>query len=137
MIVRHAFSHRYYYPNRYKELPDMTSFETLALNLIPGLVSEVVPNGAVLGPVIGSGIADAETLFAGSSTGPQKKAAVVSVAGDAVSLLNAAKGKVVLDPDTTAAQVSDAIDLGISFINDIQQLQGKYAAPSSAPPIPA
>jgi len=101
-------------------------FEAFVKMFAPMIIAAVVPNGAVLGPVIADAIVAAETLH-GSGTGSSKKAAVLAAVGDAITVLNTAKGTVVIDPATATAQVSTGIDLTIGVINDIKTAQGAAA----------
>lgn len=100
------------------------SFESLLNMLVPIIIGAFVPNGAVLAPLISSSMAATEAAL-GSGTGTAKKAAVLSDVTAAVTVLNTVKGATVLDPVVTAQQVGAGIDLTISTINTIKQLQGK------------
>ena len=101
---------------------NLASFLALVAAFAPSIIAAVVPGGALIGPLVADAMTTVEALM-GAGTGAAKKASVLATVGDAVTALNTAKGKTVLDPTTTVAQVGAGIDLTISVINTIQGLQ--------------
>lgn len=97
----------------------MLNWLDLVKLLAPIVVAATVPHGAVLGPLIATGISDAEQLMGAS--GAEKKAIVLGLVTDGVIAINAAKGTEVLDPSAVHVAASEAIDLTVRMVNLIRQ----------------
>jgi hypothetical protein len=100
----------------------MLNWLDLVKLIAPIVVAAVVPHGAVLGPLLASGISDAEQLA--GATGVEKKAFVLSMVTDAVIGLNTAKGTEVLDPSAVSVAAGQAIDTTVSIVNLIHSNRG-------------
>jgi hypothetical protein len=109
-----------------------STFGDLVKVFAPLILTAVVPGGAILGPLVADAIAMAEDTL-GPGTGPQKKASVQKVVGDGVTIVNAVKGTVVLDPAIVTQQVGTAIDLIIGIINEVQKAQAAHAPSGPMP----
>jgi len=82
------------------------------LSLIPGVAPAIIP-------VVVHGI---ETAEATMKSGADKKAAVISIANDAVTVTNSVAKKEVIGPEVISA-VSNGIDAVISSVNAIKNKQ--------------
>jgi hypothetical protein len=87
--------------------------------IAPIVVAATVPHGAVLGPLIATGISDAEQLA--GAKGPEKKAHVLELVTDGVIAINTAKGIEVFDPAAVGAAASGAIDATVTIVNLISR----------------
>lgn len=81
----------------------------------PIIVAATVPGGAILAPIIVSGIATAEQIPGAS--GPEKKQHVIELATAAAQGINAAAGKPVIDPVTVQQVAGSAIDTVVGSVN--------------------
>lgn len=101
----------------------MLSWQDLVKLLAPIVVAATVPHGALLGPLLATGISDAEQLV--GATGPEKKAHVLKLVVDGVLALNTAKGHDVLDPSAVSVAAGQAIDATITVVNYIDLARRK------------
>lgn len=97
----------------------MNKWISLVLNLAPLVLMAIPGMPAVLVPTIVHAIQEAQQI-AGAS-GADKKAHVLAVAADAVTAVNEAKGKAVINPAVVPTVVSQGIDTAIGVINLVQQ----------------
>lgn len=87
--------------------------------IAPIVVAATVPHGAVLGPLIATGISDAEQLA--GAKGAEKKAHVLELVTDGVIAINTAKGIDVFDPAAVGVAADRAIDDTIEIVNLISR----------------
>lgn len=92
----------------------MPTWLQIALRFAPMILSSIPQTQKIAGAV-GDGIIIAESMPGAS--GADKKSAVMQMAANSITSVNAAAGKVVLDPQVTLAAASSAIDTTISVIN--------------------
>ena len=85
------------------------------IQLVPTVLAVIPGFPTALVPVITQAIQDAEQIP--GATGPQKKAYVQQIAGDAVTVVNSAHGSTVLDPAATSTVVGQGIDTGVAVVN--------------------
>lgn len=100
----------------------MLNWLDLVKLIAPIVVAATVPHGAVLGPLIATGISDAQQLQGASGT--ERKAIVLGLVTDGVIAINTAKGTEVLDPSAVHVAASQAIDTTVSIVNLIHRKRG-------------
>lgn len=99
----------------------MDKWLALVSSIAP-LIMILIPGGAGLAPLVPlivHGIQEAEK-FKGS--GPEKKAHVQGVVADGIDTTNIVAGKVLLDPVSTLALSSTAIDTIVGVVNLLDRL---------------
>lgn len=105
----------------------MNRWLSLVLNLAPLVLMGIPGMPVVLIPTIVHAIQEAQQIKGAS--GADKKAHVLTVATDAVTAVNGAKGQVVVDPAVVTAVVAPAIDTTIGVINLVQQAHATPVTP--------
>lgn len=95
------------------------------LNILKLVVPQILalnPKTAAIAPLIVHGISEAEQIQGAS--GAEKKAHALNLVSVGIAGMNAAAGKVVVDPADVTQTVSDGIDTAVGVVN----LASKHAA---------
>ena len=79
-------------------------------------------------PLVTGGIAEAQGIK--GATGAQKKAHVLNLVSAGVTGMNAAAGKVIVDPTLAVTTTSSGIDTAVGVVNIVHQAHGTPAVPT-------
>jgi hypothetical protein len=99
----------------------MPKWAKVLIGLAP-VILEVAGVPPIISTVVIHGMEEAQSIK--GATGAEKKAHVLALVADAVTVLNEAKGQVVLNPLLTLAAVESGIDTTIAAVNLTKSLPG-------------